>query len=327
MCDQLSTLGVEFNFTRLTATFHETLRFSAAHPFPYAPGTNKPSSLLPAIPKLDSLKRSLTKLVRPSKRTSSTPTTPTTATTASNLTSTNPPAWSLPPVYHAPPPQTTPPTRDLEECTLRATGACTAHHFSPSTTPAQLFAAGARPWGLGTIRAPTSALTTLGGKTVRRPGRVLRVDETTNEDTAEPLVGTNERVHSSVRVRGACGGLGLDDNSVWACEALKGSGWRVERGAALGVAEEEAVRLAKERGPREIRLGPEYLVDQLYPVGAEDHRWRWVFEGKVEGEGQARVPQALALPEEPLVGYWERYLLGLTVGGVDVWKYAQGVKA
>jgi hypothetical protein len=36
----------------------------------------------------------------------------------------------------------------------------------------------------------------------------------------------------------------------------------------------------------------------------------------------------MALPEEPLVGYWERYLLGLMVGEADVWRYAQkGIKA
>ncbi len=37
----------------------------------------------------------------------------------------------------------------------------------------------------------------------------MRVDPETNEDTDEPLLNTNERIHSSVRVRLACGGLGL----------------------------------------------------------------------------------------------------------------------
>ncbi len=41
-----------------------------------------------------------------------------------------------------------------------------------------------------------------------------------------------------------------------------------------------------------------------------------------------RVPQVAALPEEPLVGYWERWLLGLTCGREgDVWRFAMGVKA
>ncbi|KAK3899155.1 hypothetical protein C8A05DRAFT_18372 [Staphylotrichum tortipilum] len=268
MCDQLSTLGVEFNFTRMTATFRETLRFSAAHPFPYAPfPSTKPSTLLP---KLDSLKRS--------------------------------------------------------ECSLRAHGSCPAPHPPTSTTAPVLFQNGARPWSLGTIRAPAASLTTLAGKTVRRPGRVLRVDETTNEDTAEPLMGTNERVHSCVRVRLACGGLGLDDNTLWGCEALEG--WRVERVGGLGEAEEAVVEGVRARGAREVGLpGGEYPVEGLYAVGEGDHRWRWVWEGKVEGEGVGRVPQVAALPEEPLVGYWERWLLGLMCGEGDVWRFAMGVKA
>jgi hypothetical protein len=176
------------------------------------------------------------------------------------------------------------------------------------------------------------------------------VDETTNEDTAEPLLATNERVHSAVRVRLACRGLGADDNSVWACEALRGSPgdhgdgdggadddggngsgrWRLERGLALSEQqEEEEVWRVRREGPPELRRNalmgdrPEYPAEAMYPVGEEDHRWRWVWEGPVEGEGQDRVPQVLALPEEPLVGYWERYLLGLLASEKDVWQYAQ----
>jgi hypothetical protein len=67
----------------------------------------------------------------------------------------------------------------------------------------------------------------------------------------------------------------------------------------------------------------EYPPEAMYPIGAEDHKWKWVWGGSVEGEGVGRVPQALELPEEPLVGYWERVLLGLTAGEVDVWKFAQ----
>ncbi|KAK3400887.1 hypothetical protein B0T20DRAFT_154466 [Sordaria brevicollis] len=37
MCDQLSTLGVEFNLTRMHSIFLDSLRYSAAHPFPYSP--------------------------------------------------------------------------------------------------------------------------------------------------------------------------------------------------------------------------------------------------------------------------------------------------
>ncbi|KAK3296489.1 uncharacterized protein B0H64DRAFT_461760 [Chaetomium fimeti] len=378
MCDQLSTLGLEFNYTRLTTLFHETLRFSAAHPFPYAPGgSGNGRSLLPSIPKLpvDSLKRSLSKLLRgsSSKRNPTTSAKPPTTTTTS--TTNGPLPWAHPPIFN--PPNPYPTTRDSTECTLRVgpshplacfspththTPSSPPHHHNPHhnplPNPLTLLQHGARPWSLGTIRAPTSTLTTMAGKTVRRPGRVLRVDETTNEDTSEPLVGTCERVHACVRVRLVCGGLGLDEGAVWGCEALTGRGdgvalsngagigkgrgkvgglWRLERGGALGEREEKAVREGLQRGPREVRLGrrrdgsaagaggagKEYPVDVLYPVGEEDHLWRWAWEGKVEGEGQTRVPQVLALPEEPLVGYWERYLLKLMIGEVDVWKFAQ----
>lgn len=378
MCDQLSTLGVEFNFTRLTGLFHETLLFSAAHPFPYAPGasSSKASSFLPsaAKPALDSLKRSFSKLLRGShKRSPSSTPKPSSnghlngTTTPSPTTPINGPLpWAHPPIF-TPPPHHTPtsttntpkpaPRRDSTECTHlihppSSTPPCPRPHPASTTPPQTLLQTGARPWGLGTIRAPTSSLTTLAGKTVRRPGRVLRVDETTNEDTAEPLVGTNERVHSCVRVRLGCGGLGLDDAGGWGCEALTGrkdstsasaskaaggdgtagkgggGGWRLERGSALAEGEEREVRVAREMGPREVRLpaggmGGEYPAEAMYPVGEEDHAWRWVWEGKVDGEGQGRMPQVLALPEEPLVGYWERCLLGLMAGEVDVWRYAQ----
>jgi hypothetical protein len=100
----------------------------------------------------------------------------------------------------------------------------------------------------------------------------------------------------------------------------------------LGEEEDRAVRVELQMGPREVRLGRgedgapvcgEYPLDVMYPVGEEDHLWRWVWDGKVEGEGQTRVPQMLALPEEPLVGYWERYLLKLMIGEMDVWKFGQ----
>lgn len=380
MCDQLSTLGLEFNFQRLTAQFHETLRYSAAHPFPYCPGASR-GSLLPSLPKLplDSLKRSFSKLLRSSSigstgstrssggasKRHSTLSQPTSSPSNKNYPTGQLP-WARQPIYQPPPTITSsgnkkkrpgtrekpvPPTRDSQECTLRSdtlgTGCFTPHppHTATSET---LLRRGARPWGLGTIRAPTTATlsisTPLGNP--RRPGRVLRVDETTNEDTTEPLVSTGERVHASARVRLACRGLGLDDAAVWACPALllptsadgdgKGGRWKLERGGgALSEEEEAAIRAALKDGPREVRMmlrgstgaGPEgeptYPAEGLYPVGEEDHLWKWVWEGKVEGEGQERMPQALALPEEPLVGYWERYLLGLTSGEVDVWRYAQ----
>ncbi|KAK3994221.1 hypothetical protein QBC44DRAFT_367744 [Cladorrhinum sp. PSN332] len=368
MCDQLSPLGVEFNHPRLTSLFLDTVRFSAAHPFPYAPQRGHISSLV-ARP-ISGITRTVSKLIHrrssshsPSgfglhSRSSSTTTTTTTTTSGGGSGGggsggggsggggaglPSPLPWSRPETFRHGVPYTTP-RRDPEECGYT--------HPHPSLPLAQLHRF-ARPWGLGLIRAPTSVVTTWAGKTIRRPGMVMRVDEATNEDTSEPLVGTNERIHSSVRVRLACKGLGLDDRAVWECKSLldpdldgdgneedekrngkkKKSGaavggdrplWRLERGSGLSADEEREVQ-GKLRRPRELTVpGVEYPAGCMYPVGESDHRWRWVFddEKKVVGRDQGRVPQQVVLPEEPLVGYWERYLLALTVGEADVWRFA-----
>jgi len=172
----------------------------------------------------------------------------------------------------------------------------------------------------------------MAGKTVRRPGLFMRVDEGTNEDTDEPLLRTNETIHSSVRVRLACGGLGLDDKDVWTCDSLlrddKGRQplWRLEKGSALSPAELNRMRHFV---PREITLpSGEYPKAWMYDVQEGDSAWRWVYEGKVKGGhlgAEGRVPSAAVLPEEPLCGYWERYLLGMLSGEADVWRFAQRV--
>jgi len=287
MCDQLSTVGVEFSRKRLTATFSTGLRYSAAHPFPFVARPLSPSSILsffrPPAPPLP---------------------------------------WARPEVYRHPT-STTPPVRDDRPCEG-------VDHRHPDGSRTELWGT-ARPWGLGQTRNPTSAVQLLAGTTVRRPGLGMRVDPDTNEDLGEPLSRTGERIHSCVRVRLACRGLGLDDTGVWGCDALlKGEDgrplWRVERGSGLAPAEEGRLR----RGvvPPEVgRDGEEYPETQLYPVTAADSQWRWVFAGRSEGDGAGRVPQMTVLPEEPMVGYWERYLLAMTVGEPDVWRFGEDTAA
>ena len=173
-------------------------------------------------------------------------------------------------------------------------------------------------------------LQTVAGTEIRRPGMAMRVDPATNEDTPSPLLSTNERVHSSVRVRLACGGLGPDDDDdgggPWSCPALThGTNgerlWILERGSGLNATEEVDLRHFQ---PRELRLdGRRYPESRLHPIKQADSQWRWVFVARPEGEGDERVPQSTVLPEEPLVGYWERLLLALTAGEPDVWKWAQ----
>ncbi|KAK0736426.1 hypothetical protein B0T21DRAFT_411608 [Apiosordaria backusii] len=326
MCDQLSTLGLEFNHPRMTNMFLESLRFSAAHPFPFSP-QSKTSSIGSVAKSI--IPRSLSKLLRGGRNSSSagngTANGNGTTNGSVSWSSGSPKPWGHPAVFRHP---FSAPKRDPQECDGK--------HDHPDGPLPQLWQF-ARPWGLGLIRSPTSVVTTMAGKTVRRPGLFMRVDEDTNEDTSEPLLGTNERIHASVRIRLACGGLGLDDKDIWTCDALlksdtaeegdkKSKGgplWKLERGSALSSGEEEFVKAWRMR-PREVTLpGDEYPERCMYPVGEFDHHWKWVYQRKAVGEGQSRVPEQVALPEDPLIGYWERYLLGLLVGEADVWRFSQ----
>ncbi|KAL2167332.1 hypothetical protein VTG60DRAFT_1402 [Thermothelomyces hinnuleus] len=187
-----------------------------------------------------------------------------------------------------------------------------------------------------------------------RPSLWERLPDSTTNLKQVWFPGSHGNVLTAPDLSGMCdqlSTLGPDDACPWSCRALLrpraedgcsyppptsspssvdvdgggGGGWKLERGPALSEAEEKAARDALEKGPRELRLpgsaiaGEYYPAEGLYPGKEDDHHWRWVWEGKVEGEDCRRVPQVLVLPEESLVGYWERYLLGLTAGEPDVW--------
>ncbi|KAK3505420.1 hypothetical protein B0T13DRAFT_410817 [Neurospora crassa] len=378
MCDQLSTLGVEFNLKRMHSIFLDSLRYSAAHPFPYSPPSFTQALLTKGkstISKLLTIAKPSSLSPRPSSISIPSPISPrqSTSTTSSSISSSSHtkskskshshskslslsfqstvPAlpWALPPIFHPPPssPSDGPFFHDSKECTPLH-----IHSHPPlASTPSALLSLGARPWGLGTLRNPANtSLATLAGRTVRRPGLFLRVDEDSNIDTPFPLLSTGETIHSSVRVRLTCGGLGPDDKDTWTCDALlKGQDgkplWKLERG--WGVSKEEQ---AKIEGfvPREVSvLGPcaggrkrsgsrVYPTEGLYEVKKEEMAWRWVYIGDEKsvqtgtGSGKimfgkgVRFPDRKVLAEEPVVGYWERYLLGMltTPGERDVWRWA-----
>ena len=63
----------------------------------------------------------------------------------------------------------------------------------------------------------------------------------------------------------------------------------------------------------------------LYQVQEGDGAWKWVFRQAVEvsKEDDEKVPLLTELPEEPMMGAWERLLLKVTVGREDVWRYAE----
>ncbi|KAH6679930.1 hypothetical protein F5X68DRAFT_138696 [Plectosphaerella plurivora] len=272
MCDQLSSIGLEFNLGRMTEVFMDVLGYSAAHPFPVVAAPSRLSSLASMLP----FRRGAS---------SPLPWGSSGVCRASNL------------------------VRDLIEHN---------NECNHSTGPPEKLWATARPWALGLTRAPTGKISSLGGSTVRTPGMFMRTDSDSNTDTAQPLLNTSERIHSSVRVRLACAGLGLDDKETWRCQGLSGRKgeaplWRVQPGPTGDM---------KPPRPRELDLG--YPEEYLYPVAPRDGDWQWMFDrrGAIHGTGHARVPQMLSIPEEPLTGYWERYFLNLTAGHPDVWRYA-----
>ncbi|KAF4828445.1 hypothetical protein CGCTS75_v007498 [Colletotrichum tropicale] len=142
-----------------------------------------------------------------------------------------------------------------------------------------------------------------------------------NQDSDEALLNTNQRIHSSVRVRLACQGLALDDAEIWDCKPLTraadGSAlWKLERGSGLTASELNQIKSFR---PRESDLGTGEFDGKLYPVGDRVGQWRWVLVDKRRGA----VSLEKVLPQEPVTRYWEPYLLALTAGKPDVWIWAE----
>lgn len=246
MCDQLTSVGVEFDLASTQALFLSSLRWSAAHPFPYLPSPPKDDP----IPwgNQDIFPSSLSSIPREGKDDSNDPGT-------NNIDT----LWET-----------------------------------------------ARPWSLGQTRSPTSWLQKAMGESVRRPGLFMRTSEDTNAPMDEPLVNTGEAVHSSVRVRLACGGLGMDDDGVWGCKAL--GEWELRRHGQENVSSFD---------------GAVGVVEEAYPTEELEGGWSWYYrQSSEDGEVHSSVPQVQPLPEAPLVGPYERLLLALTRGQQDVWKYA-----
>jgi len=156
-----------------------------------------------------------------------------------------------------------------------------------------------RPWALGQIQKDSSLLFKLSGETTRTPGIYRQVDPKTRLERGKFLEDTNESVHSSVRVRLACEGLGLNDQSIWTCKAL--ADWRLKR---VTVARDVPMRDAS---------GREFYKEQL------EERWVWKYVGD---ESRApEDPNQRTMWEEPL-GYYERYLLDISGGSPNVFDYA-----
>ncbi|KAB5517422.1 hypothetical protein GE09DRAFT_1045118 [Coniochaeta sp. 2T2.1] len=164
-----------------------------------------------------------------------------------------------------------------------------------------------RPWGMGALLKAGSFLYTLAGYDLRTPGTYKKIDLSTGSSSHAFLEDTNERIHSSVRVRLAAGGLGLNDSGVWDCPALKGK-WAPKR----------TDRTFFDPIPRTRKTW-----EQQRPLSGGDKdgqggRWVWEWVG-----GERDAPAERMLVEEPL-GPYERQLLRLASGKPNIYEFADG---
>lgn len=157
-----------------------------------------------------------------------------------------------------------------------------------------------RPWSLGSIQKAGGLLYSLSGETTRTPGMYKQVDPKTAECREKFLQDTNEKVHSSVRVRLACEGLGLNDESVWSCEAL--SDWKLKR-AIFEFDEEPKYQ--------------DYKPYDRYRDRPSREGWIWKYVGS-----EKNAPNQRVMAEEPL-GPYERFVLELSGGKPNVYDYAE----
>ncbi|KAG6000544.1 hypothetical protein E4U43_001575 [Claviceps pusilla] len=156
-----------------------------------------------------------------------------------------------------------------------------------------------RPWSLGAIQKAPGLLYSFSGDAIRTPGMYRQVDPKTTQTKEKFLQDTNERVHSSVRVRLACQGLGLNDRGMWTCAAL--ADWKLKR----VILETDAEPQCRDFGSYDRDR------DRLYRSG-----WIWRYVGAERNASNQRV-----MMEEPL-GPYERYLLELTGGTPNVFDFA-----
>ncbi|KAK0646185.1 hypothetical protein B0T16DRAFT_510218 [Cercophora newfieldiana] len=146
-----------------------------------------------------------------------------------------------------------------------------------------------RPWSLGAILGTEGFMFKMVGYNLRCPGMYRKVDPDSGSSTHMFLEDTNERMHSSVRVRLALEGLGLNDRS--------------------------KLRKTTEN---EKFLDP-ISQNQWTWEPSEDRPYRWVWE---YCGSKKRAPPNRLMVEEPL-GPFERQLLRLSGGQPNVYAFAE----
>lgn len=156
-----------------------------------------------------------------------------------------------------------------------------------------------RPWGLGKIYNSVISYYRIAGKITRTPGQYKRADPDTGLPSDIPMTHTNERIHSSVRIRLESGGLGLDDKKIYDCPALLGKGqWRL-RQARIKV---------HDPIPRDADWGGRPGANDVATTTEDGLRWVWQWDGPRED-----APHTRTMIEENL-GPYERRLLLLSTG-------------
>ncbi|KAI0887297.1 uncharacterized protein GGS22DRAFT_107432 [Annulohypoxylon maeteangense] len=201
-----------------------------------------------------------------------------------------------------------------------------------------------RPWGLHSIRSVSSPIYDLVGSVTRSPGLYKKVNPDNGSPRRAFLKDTNERIHSSVRVRLACEGLGLNDSNLWECPALLQS-WRPRHvpnnfdapippdaswgpqsdgGVRRGLADNENATVgdAIDRGGTSsttIRGPAKNGNDATKPADNAPGNLRWVWE-YIGPDKNAPYNRTLA---EETMGPWEKHLLTLSTGKLGVYDYAE----
>ncbi|KAI2630760.1 hypothetical protein GGR54DRAFT_648322 [Hypoxylon sp. NC1633] len=199
-----------------------------------------------------------------------------------------------------------------------------------------------RPWSLHGIQAVSSPMYDLAGRSTRSPGMYRKINPGNGRRLQAFLEDTNERIHSSVRVRLACEGLGLNDSDVWGCPALL-QAWRPRRvvqkfpdpippNARWGPNNSDSkwkpsVRYETAEGASSVDPTPSTVIygggeNETGSVTQEGNpsnelRWVWEYIGPKKG-----APYVRTLVEENM-GPWERHLLQLSMGKVEVPVYAE----
>ncbi|XDG00737.1 hypothetical protein ABKA04_000352 [Annulohypoxylon sp. FPYF3050] len=198
-----------------------------------------------------------------------------------------------------------------------------------------------RPWALHSIRSDSSLLFELIGSVTRSPGLYRKINPDNGTPRKAFLKDTNERIHSSVRVRLACEGLGLNDSGLWECSALlrswcprrvheefddpipQNAHWGPRGGDSInGLADNTDATTGEsiDHGNVSSTVIRELVQDAKGGSTGEGSsprpRWVWEYVGS-----EKNAPHDRTLVED-IMGPWERHLLELSVGKVQVCDYA-----